>query len=373
MQSVAQQWVIYEITGSKFLLGLITFANSLPTFFLMLPSGVLADRFPRRTIMLFTQSSMMVLAFLLAGLLALGKLQTWHLITFAVLLGIANSIDAPARQALTVELVEDRKDLLNAIALNATMFNLARVLGPVIAGVVLATWGSVWCFGLNGLSFIAVIIGLLLMRLPAVIPPPVQPALQQVKEGLKYVALHPLILPLTLLAAISTAFSFSYSVLLPAYVVEVLHQGEEALGVLTAGVGIGAVAGSLLMAHFSRSELKKGTLLMGSVLFPLSLVFFAFSHSYLLSFGLLMVTGFGMVIQNTSLNTLIQTLSPDDLRGRVMSVYLLAFFGAVPLGALLAGVIAQWLGAAAGVGISAAVSLVLSAVVYTRAPRLTRL
>jgi MFS family permease len=373
MQSVAQQWVIYQITGSKFLLGLVTFANSVPTFFLMLPAGVLADRLPRRSIMLFTQSSMMVLAFLLAGLLAAGKLATWHLIIFAVLLGIANSIDAPARQALTVELVEDRKDLLNAIALNATMFNLARVIGPVIAGVVLATWGSVWCFGLNGLSFVAVIIGLLLMRLPPAVPPPAQPPLQQVREGLKYVAFHPLILPLTLLAATSTAFSFAYSVLLPAYTVEVLHQSEAALGVLTAGVGIGAVAGSLLMAHFSRSEQKRGTLLVGSILFPLSLVFFAISHFYLLSFVILMVTGFGMVIQNTSLNTLIQTLSPDDLRGRVMSVYLLAFFGAVPLGALLAGAIAQWLGAAAGVGISAAVSLVLTAIIYFRAPQLTRL
>jgi MFS family permease len=373
MQSVAQQWVVYELTGSKFLLGLITFASSVPTFFLMIPSGVLADRVPRRSIMVFTQSMMMVLAFLLAGLLAVGRLQTWHLIALAVLLGVANSIDAPARQALTVELVEDRKDLLNAVALNSTMFNLARVIGPLIAGIVLATWGSVWCFGLNGVSFIAVIIGLLLMRLPPHVPPPSQPPIQQVKEGLRYVLHHPLILPLTLLAAVSTAFTFAYAIILPAYVVEVLHQGEEALGILTTAVGIGAVTASLLMAHRTRSADKKSLLVAGSVLFPLSLVFFAFSHSYLLSFLLLTVTGFGLVVQSTSLNTLIQTLAPDELRGRIMGIYLLAFFGGTPLGALQVGAISQWLGPAAGVGISAGISLVLTAAIFLAAPRIRQL
>ncbi|HEY5119462.1 MAG TPA: MFS transporter, partial [Anaerolineales bacterium] len=304
MQSVAQQWVIYEITGSKFLLGLITFANSLPTFFLMLPAGVLADRVSRRSIMLFTQGSMMALAFLLAGLLAAGRLETWQLIALAVLLGIANSIDAPARQALTVELVEDRKDLLNAIALNSTMFNLARVIGPLIAGVVLATWGAVWCFGLNGISFIAVIVGLLLMRLKPALPSLAQPPIQQVREGLQYVVHHPVILPLMMLTATSAAFSFAYAIILPAFIVEVLHQREAALGVLTAAVGIGAVSGSLLMAYISRSEDRKAPLLLGSVLFPLSLFFFSLSQSYLLSFGFLLVAGFGLVVQNTSLNIL---------------------------------------------------------------------
>jgi MFS family permease len=373
MQSVAQQWVIYEITGSKFLLGLTTFANSLPTFFLMLPAGVLADRVSRRSIMLFTQGSMMALAFLLAGLLAAGRLETWHLIALAVLLGIANSIDAPARQALTVELVEDRKDLLNAIALNSTMFNLARVIGPVIAGLVLATWGAVWCFGLNGISFIAVIVGLLLIRLKPALPPPAQPPIQQVREGLQYVVRHTIILPLMMLTATSAAFSFAYATILPAYIVEVLHQGEAALGVLTAAVGIGAVSGSLLMAYISRSENRKAPLLLGSILFPLSLIFFALSHSYLLSFGLLLVTGFGLVVQNTSLNIMIQSLVPDDRRGRVMSIYLLAYFGAIPLGALQAGAVAQWLGAAAGVGISAAISLILTAVIFIAAPRLRQI
>jgi MFS family permease len=373
MQVVAQQWVIYQLTQSKFLLGLTTFANSLPTIFLMLPAGVLADRLPRRSIMLVTQTVMMALAFLLAGLLATGRLQIWHLLAFAVLLGVANSIDAPARQALTVQLIEDRKDLLNAIALNSTMFNLARVIGPAIAGFVLAAWGSVWCFGLNGLSFVAVIIGLLLMRFAPFVPASSQPPLRQISEGLQYTVRHPVIMPLMLLTATAAAFSFSYSILLPAYTVEVLHQGAAALGVLTAAVGIGAVSGSLLMAYLSRSENKRDSLLWGSTLFPLSLLFFAFSRSYPLSLGLLVVTGFGLVVQNTSVNTMIQSLVPDDRRGRVMSIYLLAYFGSIPIGALQAGAVAQWLGSAAGVGISAAVSLILTAVIFLAAPRLRQI
>jgi MFS family permease len=373
MQVVAQQWVIYQLTHSEFLLGLTTFANSLPTLFLMLPAGVLADRRPRRSILLFTQSVMMVLAFLLAALLATGRLQAWHLVTFAVLLGIANSIDAPARQAMTVDLVEDRKDLLHAIALNATMFNLARVIGPVIAGVVLATWGSVWCFGLNGVSFLAVIAGLLLMRFTPALPAPRQPPLRQIKDGLQYTIHHPVVLPLILLSATAAAFSFAYSILLPAYTVEALHEGAAALGVLTAAVGIGAVSGSLLMAYLSRSENKRNSLLVGSILFPLSLLFFAFSRSYLLSFMLLTVTGFGLVVQNTSINTMIQSLISDDRRGRVMSIYLFAYFGSITVGALQAGAVAQWLGAAAGVGISAAVSLALTAVIFLAARQLRQI
>jgi MFS family permease len=373
MQVVAQQWVIYQLTQSKFLLGLTTFANSLPTLFLMLPAGVLADRYPRRSIMLFTQTAMMTLAFLLAALLAAGRLETWHLLALAVLLGVANSVDAPARQALTVELVEDRKDLLNAIALNSTMFNLARVIGPVIAGAVLAAWGSVWCFGLNGISFVAVIIGLLLMRFKPSVPAPTQPPLRQIKEGLQYTRRHPVLLPLMMLTATAAAFSFAYSILLPAYTVEVLHEGATVLGVLTAAVGIGAVLGSLLMAYLSRSENKQNSLLWGSVLFPLSLLVFAFSRSFPLSFCLLMVTGFGLVVQNTSVNTMIQSLVSDDRRGRVTSIYLLAFFGSIPIGALQAGAVAQWLGAAAGVGISAVVSLVLTAMIFLASPRLRQI
>jgi predicted MFS family arabinose efflux permease len=373
MQTVAQQWVIYQITGSKFLLGLTTFANSVPTLFLMLPAGVLADRRPRRSILLFTQTMMMALAFLMAALLAAGRLQTWHLLFLAVLLGVANSLDAPARQALTVELIEDRKDLINAIALNSTMFNLARVIGPVIAGAVLAVWGSVWCFGLNGISFVAVIVGLLLMRFTPSVPVSVRSPGRQVMEGLQYTVRHPVILPLMLLTAVSAAFSFAYSTLLPAYAVDVLHQGAAALGLLTAAVGIGAVVGSLWIAFFHHSENNRNPLLLGSVLFPLSLLAFAFSTSYPLSFCLMTITGFGLVVQNTTINTVIQSLISDDLRGRVMSIYLLAFFGAIPIGALQAGAVAQWLGTAAGVGISAAISLVLTAAIFLSAPHLRQI
>jgi MFS family permease len=373
MQVVAQQWVIYAITGSKFLLGLTTFVNSVPTFFFMLPAGVLADRYPRRSIMLCTQTVMMLLAFLMTALLATARLQVWHLLVLATCLGAANAVDAPARQALTVELVDDRRDLLNAIALNSTMFNLGRVIGPAVAGFVLAAWGSVWCFGLNGISFVAVIIGLLLMRFQPTVPSTGQHPIRQVAEGMQYTVRHPIIMPLILISATAAAFSFSYSILLPAYTVEVLHQRETALGMLTASVGVGAVIGSLWMASFGHTSPRRDSLLLGSVLFPLSLIIFAISKSYLVSACLLLVTGFGLVVQNTSINTSIQSLVSDDRRGRVMSIYLLAYFGSIPLGALQAGVIAQWLGTAAGVGISAAISLFLTALIFIAAPRLRQI
>jgi MFS family permease len=373
MQSVAQQWVVYEMTGSKFLLGAVAFAGSLPTFFLMLPSGVLADRVPRRSILLYTQTASMILAFLLMILLAAGRLEVWHVFVMAALLGVVNSVDAPARQSFTVEIIEERGDLPNAIALNATMFNLARVIGPAAAGVILATWGAVWCFGVNGASFIAVLAGLLLMRVPPAVSIPSEEPFRQVRDGVRYVFGHPVIMPLILLTIVSGVFAFSYSTLLPAFAVEVLHRGETALGLLNAAVGVGAVLGSLFMASRAHVEKRAGRLMLGSLLFTLSLLGFALSASFGLSLFLLVITGFGLVVQNTSINSIIQTLVDDNLRGRVMSIYLLAFFGAVPLGALQAGIVAQLLGPATGMALSAGLGLLLAVVIYAALPSLRRI
>ncbi|MGB7537083.1 MAG: MFS transporter [Anaerolineales bacterium] len=373
MQSVAQQWVVYEMTGSKFLLGAVAFAGSLPTFFLMLPAGVLADRVPRRSILLYTQTASMVLAFLLMTLLAAGRLEVWHVFVMAALLGVVNSVDAPARQSFTIEIIEERGDLPNAIALNATMFNLARVIGPAAAGLILATWGAVWCFGVNGASFIAVLAGLLLMRIPPAIPAATEEPFRQVRDGVRYAVGHKVILPLILITVASGLFSFSYSTLLPAFAVEVLHQGETALGLLNAAVGVGAVLGSLFMASRAHLETRAGRLMLGSLLFPLSLLVFSFSGSYALSMALLVITGFGLVVQNTSINSIIQTLVDDRLRGRVMSIYLLAFFGAVPLGALQAGIVAQVMGPVAGLALSAGLGLLLAVVIYAAHPSLRRI
>jgi MFS family permease len=373
MQIVAQQWIVYTITGSKWMLGLVAFANSLPTFFFMLPAGVLADRMPRRTILIFTQSAMMILAFVLATLIGFGRLRIEHLFILAVLLGIANSLDAPARQAITVEIIEDRRDLMNAIALNSTMFNLARIIGPVVAGLVLAKWGAVWCFGLNGASFLAVILGLLLMRIPPMTEITLEEPVRQIMDGMRYTLHHPVILPLVLNAVATNVFAMSYSTLLPAFVVEVLHGGEAMLGVLLAALGVGALVGSLIMATLAHTSHNRRALIWGGILFPAALLLFAFSPIYLLSLGLLVVAGFGMVTQNTSSNTIIQMLVSDERRGRVMSIYLLAFFGAAPLGALLAGFVAQELGAAAGVGITAAISLLCFVGILISFPQLRKI
>jgi MFS family permease len=370
MQMVAQQWVVYEMTGSKFLLGAVTFAGSLPTFFLMLPAGVLADRLPRRTILLYTQTASMVLAFLLAGLLAAGRLEVWHVFVLATLLGVVNSFDAPARQSFTIEIIDDRRDLLNAIALNSTMFNLARVIGPAIAGFILAIWGAAWCFGINGASFLAVLAGLLAMTVPAFIPTAPEDPIRQFRVGLGYTRNHPVILPLILITSITAVFSMSYSTLMPAFAVEVLHQGETALGFLTAAVGVGAVLGSLFMAAISRSQGRLGPLLLGSILLPVSLLAFACSTSYAMSLGLLLFAGFGLVVHNTSVNSMIQIHVTDELRGRVMSIYLLAFFGSMPFGALQAGIVAQLLGPMTGLAISAGLGLLLVLGVILASPGL---
>jgi MFS family permease len=373
MQSVAQQWVVYEMTGSKFVLGAVTFANTIPTVMLMLPAGVLADRLPRRTILVFTQTTMMLLAFCFAVLLAAGKLEVWHVFVLAACLGLANALDAPARQAFAVEMVEDRGDLFNAIALNSTIFNLARVIGPAVSGLILAQWGAVWCFFLNGISFLAVLAGLLLMKLRPVVMRKAAKPIRQVWEGLQYVSVHPVILPLMLVAGISTLFAFSYSSLLPAFAVEVLSVGEQGLGFLTAAVGLGALMGSLVVAGFSRTRHQGRLFRLGSMIFPLFVFLFAISKSYALSLGLLGIVGFGFVVQNASINTIIQSRISDELRGRVMSIYLLAFFGGTPFGALLVGWLAQQLGTSAGVAVGALTGWICVMGVFLSFPTIRRL
>ena len=377
MQIVAQQWIVYEMTGSKFLLGAVSFAGSIPILFLMLPAGVLADRHPRRSILLYTQTGAMLLAFLMMLLLAQGVLEVWHVFVLAALLGVVNSVDAPARHSFIIEIIDDRKDLPHAIALNSTIFNLARVIGPAVAGIILAAWGAVWCFGANGLSFLAVIAGLLLMRIPlsaeSVLHRADRRIWEGVRDGLGYALRHPVILPAILITMTAGVFSFSYSTLLPAFAVEVLHQGETALGLLNTAVGIGAVLGSLYMASRAHLGRRLPVLVLGSVLFPLSLLAFAFCGNYLLSLGFLVFAGFGLVVQNTSINSLVQTLVDDNLRGRVMSLYLLSFFGAVPFGALQAGAVAQVLGPVTGMAISAGLGLMLALGILVASPGLRRI
>ncbi len=369
MQSVAQGWLVYQLTGSKLALGTITFFGTIPSLVLMLPAGAVADRVSRRRLLMMTQASMMILALALAVLTAAGAVRLWHIAVLAFGLGIANSFDAPARLALAVEMVEDRRDLHNAIALNSTMFNLARVIGPTIGGAVLATLGPAWCFAINGLSFLAVIVALLGMRLPpAEISARSGRLVLQVADGLRYVWNNPPVRAVIAMVGVATLFGFSYSVLMPAFAVDVLHVGEAGLGFLNAAVGVGALTGALTAATLGRSRYRGWQLAIGSLLFPVALTGFALSRAFPVSLAWLGLVGFAFISQNATSNTLVQTVVPDELRGRVMSVYSLLFFGTAPIGSLAAGAAAQRFGPSAAVVGGAIIILAFALYIFFAVP-----
>lgn len=371
MQSVAQGWVVYAMTGSELALGTITFFGSLPTLFLMLPAGALADRVPKRKLIVITQTAMMLQAFVLSFLAATHVLRVWHVALLAVCLGIANSFDAPARQAMAVEMVDDRRDLMNAVALNSTMFNMARVVGPAVGGIVLALLGPAWCFGLNGLSFVAVILALLSMQFPPFEPQPqTESTLTQVHVGLQYILSNLDIRTMMSLVGVSQLFGFMYAVLLPAYAAQVLHVGETGLGTLNAATGLGALVGSLMVASLGQSRSKGMLLTLGSFLFPAGVLLLSASRWLAFSMGCLALAGMGFVTQNATINTLIQNRIPDELRGRVMAVYALMFFGTTPFAALLAGSIGQSLGVRAGVATGGGVTMLFTVAVFLLVPSL---
>jgi MFS family permease len=374
MQNVAQGWLVYEMTGSEFALGAITFAGSFPTLFLMLPAGAVADHFPRRRLMLITQTVMMFCALVLAALAGTGILRVWHVGLLALVLGTANSFDAPARQSLAVEMVEDRHDLMNAIAMNSLMFNLARVAGPAVGGVLLAAVGPTLCFAFNGLSFLAVLAALLMMRLPPIAQRPrTEPLAAQVAAGLRYIWHSKPIRTIIMLVGISSLFGLSYATLMPVFAADVLHVGEAGLGWLSTAVGVGALVGSLTLVSSGRLRRKGLLLTMGSLLFPGALLVFACSGSLPLSLACLAVVGFGWVTQNATSNTLVQALVTDELRGRVMGAYTLMFFGTSPFGSLMAGSLAQALGPTLAVLISAGITLAFSLGLLLTVPVLRRL
>ncbi|MHB0858124.1 MAG: MFS transporter [Anaerolineae bacterium] len=373
MQGVAQGWLVYELTGSELALGTITFAGTLPTLFLMLPAGAVVDRVSKRHLLLVTQSVMMLNAFIMAALAATGVLQVWHIALLAVWSGIINSIDAPTRQALSVDMVDDRRDLSNAIAMNSTMFNMARIGGPAVAGLLLATLGAAWCFALNGVSFLAVIGALWMMRLPTKqIQISREPLAKQIAEGLRYCWAQSQVRILMLVVGVSCLFAISYGTLMPVFAADVLRVGEAGLGYLNAAVGVGAVGGSLTVASMGRYRFKGRMLTVGNLLLPVGLLVFASSRTLPLSLAALVLVGWSWVTQSATANTLLQALIPDELRGRVMAIYTLLFFGTAPFAALQAGALAQAFSPRVAVAAGALVTLVCGLAVWLLAPHLRR-
>ena len=345
MQSVAQSWLIYRLTGSAVLLGAVGFTSQFPVFLLAPIGGIVADRFPRRTILIVTQTVAMLLAGALAAVTLAEGVRVWLIFVLGAALGVVNAFDIPARQAFVVEMVE-RPDIMNAIALNSAMFNGARIVGPAIAGVLVASIGEGWCFFANALSYLAVIAGLLRMRIPpGTVAPVLTTALEHVLEGFRFVGRTAPIRALLLLLGLVSLVAMPYTVLMPIFADQILHSGPRGLGILMGASGIGALIGALALA--ARRELRGLGRWVAFAMagFGLSLIGFALSRSFWLSTALLVPVGGCMMVQMSASNTLIQAMVPDALRGRVMSIYSMMFMGLAPVGALLAGTLASHMGA----------------------------
>lgn len=342
MQSAAQGYLVYTLTGSSAFLGYVGFATGLPSLLLMMYGGLVADRVSRRTLMMITQSVMMLLAFILAGLVFLDIVQPWHILVLAFLLGITNAFDTPARQSFVVELVT-REDMTNAIALNATMFNIGAIIGPAAAGLIYALTGPAWCFTINGLSFIALIVALGLMRIQ---PVPVlrvrSSARQAIGEGIRYIRSQKLVETLVLTVFIINVFGFGLVTLVPAWAVEVLRGDATTNGLLFSARGLGAVIGGLTIASLSSRQFRGKMWSTSSLILPVAIAFFALSTWLPLSLGILAVMGFSMISILNNSNAMVQSRVPDELRGRVMGIYSLMFMGGGPIGSLLIGQLAEY-------------------------------
>jgi MFS family permease len=373
MQTTAQGYLVFELTQSPVFLGYVGFAAGIPSWVFILYGGVIADRVPRRTVIMAAQSAMMVLAFALAGLVVTGLVQPWHVIVLALLNGVANAFDAPARQAFVVELVE-RDDLTNAIALNSTMFNAAAVVGPAIAGVIYALLGPAWCFTINGLSYLAVIGALLAMHLPAFVSKPrVGSTTDQLRLGLSYVKGEHVTRTLILNMAVVGLFGISLVTLFPAWSVNVLGGDVRTNGLLLSARGLGAMSGALMIASLGQRAARGRVWTIGSFVLPVAMAAFAAVRWLPLSLALLVCLGWGFMVVANSSNALVQTRVPDELRGRVMGIFTLTFFGGMPLGSLLAGAMAQRIGEPATVLINASVVLLASSLIWWRLPYIRKL
>jgi MFS family permease len=347
MTRIATSWLVYRLTGSALLLGVVGFAGQIPSFLLAPFAGVLVDRWNRHRLLIATQVLALLQSLALAILALTGVVQIWHVILLSVFQGLINAFDMPARQAFVVEMVEKREDLANAIALNSSMVNAARLIGPSIGGVIIAVVGEGWCFMLDAISYLAVIASLLAMKIKPRMTKQIKETkmLQQMREGWKYASGFAPIRKVLLLLALVSLVGMPYTVLMPVFANEILHGGPNTLGLLMAASGVGALAGALLLAaRKSVLGLGKFIPLMASA-FGAGLIAFSFSRVLWLSLLLMIVTGLGFMVQMAASNTVLQTIVEEDKRGRVMSFYTMAFMGTAPFGSLLAGSMADRIGA----------------------------
>jgi MFS family permease len=344
MQMAAQAWLVYRMTGSSLLLGSIGFVGQIPMFVISPLGGVVADRVNRQRLVIATQASSMMLAFVLAALTLTNTVRIWHIFVLALLLGIVNAFDVPGRQAFLMDMV-GREDLINAIGLNSSMFNGARIVGPAVAGILLDKLGEGMCFLVNGVSFIAVIMSLWMMNVSCPVRVEDESPLQSLLSGFRFVAKARPIRALLLLIAVVSLVGLPYSVLMPVFAAKILHGGPKAYGWLMGSTGIGAMFGALALASRSGIRGLGKWVAMAAGGFGAFLLLFSFSRYLWLSMALLVPLGFCMMLGLSSTNTLIQSMSPDDLRGRVVAVYSMMFLGMAPFGSFFGGAVADRLGA----------------------------
>ncbi|HUL20019.1 MAG TPA: MFS transporter [Thermodesulfobacteriota bacterium] len=346
LQLTAVSWLVFRLTHSSFLLGVVGFTSRIPTFLFASLAGVLVDRWNRHRLLVATQVFSMIQALILAVLVLTDTVAVWHIIALTLFLGLVNAFDVPVRQSFVVEMIERREDLGNAIALNSSMVNGARLVGPAVAGILIAMMGEGLCFLLNALSFVAVIAALLAMRItPKAREGRKTPLWRGLTEGYRYAFGFAPIRSLLLLLALVSFMGMPFAVLMPVFAGKILHGGPQTLGFLLGATGVGALAGTMFLAS-RRSVLGLGQIIViASSLFGMGLIGFSFSRLFVLSVILMVVTGFGMMVQMTSTNTVLQTIVDEDKRGRVMSFYTMAFMGMVPFGSLFAGSLASVIGA----------------------------
>lgn len=371
MQRIAVGWLVYRLTDSAFLLGVVGFAGQIPVFVLAPLAGVLADRWDRHRLLILTQVLAMLQAFVLSFLVLTGTVMIWHIIVLSLVLGVVSAFDIPVRQAFMIEMIEDKSDLGNAIALNSSMVNAARLLGPSAAGLLIATLGEGMCFLVNGLSYVAVIASLLMMTVShETVWDQGLKAWHDLREGLAYVYGFEPIRAIILLLALASLMGMPYVALMPIFAKDVLHGGPSALGFLMGASGVGALGGALYLAA-RRSALGLGLLIpLAAATFGIALIGFAFSRNFLLSLLLMSAVGFGQMVQLAGSNTLLQTMVDDRQRGRVMGFFTLAFVGMAPVGTLLAGALASVIGAPWTLFIGGIACLVGAGVFARRLPRL---
>jgi len=373
LQIVAQSWLVFQLTNSALLLGTVGFLNAMPVFFLSLFGGVAADRVSKKKILIFTQTSFMLLAFILAVMTQLRLITTWQIMVIALLDGIVMAFDAPSRQAVVVELV-GRKHLMNAIVLNSVAFNSSRMIGPALAGILVVWIGLSGCFYLNGISFLAVLVALFMINVDGSKKYAAKGStFANLKEGLSVIRKNRIILALVGIVGISSLFGVSYTILMPIFARDVLHVGLKGFGALMSSTGIGALLGALVLAHLGDRVSKGKLLVAATMVFSLSLALFSLSAVFYLSVGILVLLGASSVIAISLVNTLLQTMSEDEFRGRVMSIFMLTFAGMMPFGNLLSGALSQVWGVSFTVMLEGLICLVFFTIINIKFPEIRKI